>query len=338
MIQIEHHQKGNGHGWKLGLRRTWDPEQLVTARHPLLIIPGYGMNSFIFGFHPRGTSMEAFLAQRGFEVWSVDLRAQGKSVREGLAPHAPGSDRRRSPRGSSGGDRYGLAELALEDVAAAVEGVLDRTATSADRVDLIGCSLGTALMFGYVACAEAPRAGRLVNMGGLVRWVTINPLLKAAFSSPRLVGMIPIKGARRLASVALPALTRVPKLLSIYIHPEIVDMSQAAELVRTVEDPNRHVNRDIAAWIQARDLVIRGCNVCDRMAELDHPLLTMVALADGIVPRECAVWPHQNIGSRRRDLLEIGGDGLAIAHADMFVSDHAPELVFEPLADWLERS
>ena len=37
------------------------------------------MNSFLFGFHPRGTSMELCLAEAGFEVWSLNLRAQGGS-------------------------------------------------------------------------------------------------------------------------------------------------------------------------------------------------------------------------------------------------------------------
>lgn len=312
--------KSNGSGWHLSLRRTSDPDALVVERDPLLIIPGYGMNSFIFGFHPSGTSMEGYLASRGFEVWSVDLRAQGKSVRDG------------------GSVRYGLSELVLEDVASAVEGVLENTATRGQRVDLMGCSLGATLMFAYAACAAGNRAGRLVNMGGPVRLVHVNPLFKLAFSSPRLVGAVPILGTRKLASVALPMLSRVPRLLSIYIHPEIVDMSQASELVRTVENPNRHVNREIARWIKQEDLFIGGRNVSVAVRGLDNPLLTVLANADGVVPRECVIWPHENIGSSRRDLLEVGTDAIPIAHADMFVSEHAPKMVFEPLAEWLEQS
>ena len=320
MIHIDQLHKANGAGWNLGLRRTWDPDRLGAARAPLLIIPGYGMNSFIFGFHPRGTSMERFLAERGFEVWSVDLRGQGESICDG------------------GSSRYGLAELILEDLAAAVEAVVDSTATASPVVDLIGCSLGTALMFGYVACAPGAPVGRLVNMGGMVRWERINPILRVAFASPRLVGMVPLRGIRKLAGLALPLLERVPRLLSIYIHPEIVDMSQAAELVRTVEDPNRHVNRDIAEWIKARDLIVRGTNVCERIPAMTNPLLSVIANADGIVPRECALWPHATIGSSRREILEVGSDEVPLAHADMFVSDYAPDLVFEPMANWLEKN
>ena len=61
----------------------------------MLIIPGYQMNSSIFGYHPTGASIEDHLAARGLEVWSVDLRGQGASVR------------------TWGGTKFGLPELAV---------------------------------------------------------------------------------------------------------------------------------------------------------------------------------------------------------------------------------
>ncbi len=317
MIRIEHHSAPNGDGWVLSLRRTYDDEALDKARDPLLIVPGYGMNSFIFGFHPRGTSMEGYLAGRGFEVWSVDLRGQGKSRRDG------------------GSMKYGLDDLVMTDLFTAIHGVLEHTATSAQSVDVIGCSLGASMMFAYAVCVPDNHLGRMVSMGGPVRWVRIHPVLRAAFASPELVGKLPILGTRRLASAALPLLSRAPWLLSIYLHPQIVDMSQAEQLVRTVENPNRHVNKDIARWIKSGDLFVDGKNVSEGLRAVKNPLLTVIANADGIVPRETAIWPHLNIGSERRDMLEVGTYSLPIAHADMFVSDHAPELVFQPLADWL---
>lgn len=318
MLRIDHQEVHNGDGWWLSLRRTFDTEKLDPDKDPLLIIPGYGMNSFIFGFHPRGTSMEATLAERGFEVWSVDLRAQGKSRRDG------------------GSMRYRLEDLVLRDVASAVRGVRERTGTRADRVDLLGCSLGATMMFGHVVTSEDHGVGRMVNMGGPVRWVRIHPLLKLAFRSPELVGQVRIFGTRRMASVALPALKHAPWLLSIYLHPDIVDMTQARQLIRTVENPNRFVNRDIAAWIKHGDPIFGGVNVAEALPGVTLPLLTVIANADGIVPRETTSWPHQVIGSARKDVLEVGTESEPIAHADMFVSHNARDILFKPLADWLE--
>ena len=191
------------------------------------------------------------------------------------------------------------------------------------------------MLFAFAVCSLVQRVERVVILGGPVRWVRIHPVLKVAFASPTLVGMLPIVGVRRLAGLALPALRHAPRLLSLYMHADIIDMTQVGHLVRTVENPTRQLNREIAVWMRDRDLVIDGKNVSEGVRSLTAPLLTVLANAYGIVPRETTLWPHENIGSTRRQVIEVGSDAIPIAHADLFVSDHAPRLVFEPLASWL---
>ena len=43
-------------GWRLHLTRTLSPSCLEPSRRPVIVVPGYGMNGFIFGFHPAGRS------------------------------------------------------------------------------------------------------------------------------------------------------------------------------------------------------------------------------------------------------------------------------------------
>lgn len=323
--EITHHEAANGEGWMLSLRRTRqrDPEliEAIAPKRPVLIVPGYGMNSFIFGFHPSGRSLEAHLAWRGFEVWSVDLRAQGRS---------------RSLHGR-GSRRFGLDALALVDVPAAVSHVLAETETGSNKVDLIGASLGASLMFGAAAVHGAENLGSLVSFGGPLRWERVHPALALAFSSPKLAGMVPFRGTRRLARWMLPVLTRVPALLSVYLNTAATDVSRANEMVETVEDPIPQINGEIARWIRARDLVLRGVNVTDAVASLQNPLLSVVALGDGIVPPETARSAHARIASRSKAVLEVGTPALPLAHADLFISRRAETEVFEPLARWLAR-
>jgi alpha-beta hydrolase superfamily lysophospholipase len=139
-----------------------------------------------------------------------------------------------------------------------------------------------------------------------------------------------------MAGLALPLLARyLPWVLSIYMNPEITDTSAAKELVKTVEDPNRHVNREIARWFASKDLVVRGVNVSDALPKITEPFLCVLASHDGIVPRETALYAHERIGSKNRQVLEVGTTEIAMAHADLFVSSEAPERVFRPLASWL---
>jgi pimeloyl-ACP methyl ester carboxylesterase len=78
-----YHYVDNKAGWKLELKQCRPPKKAHPRRNPVAIIPGYGMNSFIFGFHPRGLSLEDYLTEKGLEVWSINLRGQGGSQAHG---------------------------------------------------------------------------------------------------------------------------------------------------------------------------------------------------------------------------------------------------------------
>jgi pimeloyl-ACP methyl ester carboxylesterase len=321
----ETHFVENGAGWELALRRVapWgDAHARGARRRPVLIVPGYGMNSFIFGFHPHGLSLEAYLASEGLEVWSVDLRAQGKA--------------RKTPGIARDHDRYGLAELAIDDVGAAIDHVLARTATGAAELDLIGCSLGASLAFAHLACVPDARVHTVVSMGGLVTWTDVPPLVRALFYSRRVAGSLRLKGTRTLAGFALPALGRwAPGLLSMYLHTQSTDITFASTMIQTVEDPNPHVNREIADWIARRDLVVRDVNVSRALAGMRYPFLCVVANQDGIVPPRTAGAPYDEIGSTDKVLLKVGDASHPIAHADLFVSTGAQEQIFAKIAAFL---
>lgn len=319
----------NHDGWQLSLQQTWDPSKLRKDTKPVLIVPGYGMNSFIFGYHPHGMSMEAAFVEAGLEVWRVDLRAQGDSKNVG-SQTADESLHARS------GSKYGLGDLALVDLPAAVNGALDRTVTSSSSVAIVGASLGATIMFAHAALSHDPKVGAMVSIGGPVRWVRVHPLLRLAFASPTLAGLVRLRGTRALAKSVLPyALRHAPWLLSIYINPEHIDVASIDELVRTVEDPNRFINRQIAHWVREKDLVLHGSSLSDAIADIEAPLLCVVANGDGIVPRETAEFSYVRVRSKDKTLLEVGTTQMRLAHADMFISQHAQAAVFAPIRDWL---
>ena len=146
MTTVEHFIP-NGDGWELSLFQTWDESRPPRGRRPVLIVPGYGMNSFIFSFHPHGASLQSYLAAAGFEVWRADLRAQGAS------------------RSVGGGDVYGLEDLALTDLDAVIRAVLEKTCTGASRVDLLGASLGGTIMFIYAVLNRERSIGSMIAVG-----------------------------------------------------------------------------------------------------------------------------------------------------------------------------
>jgi pimeloyl-ACP methyl ester carboxylesterase len=309
----------NRAGWRIALTRYRKGLEPSDARgRPVLVIPGYGMNSFIFSFHPSGPSMVECLTARGLEVWTVDLRGQGRSIR------------------ARGSHRYNMGDLAVDDLGVAIEHVLATTATGATKVDLVGCSLGTALSFAHVAIVETAPVHALVSMAGLVTWRDTHPVLRFAFGSPRVAGLMRMKNTRRLARFALPVLSRVvPSLLSIYINERSTDLSQAARLVQTVEDPHPVINREIAEWMQRGDLVVRGVNISERLPSITHPFFCVIGNGDGIVLPATSRHTFDSIGSAHKEILFVGDDETPIGHADLFLCKGGQSRVFAPVADFL---
>jgi pimeloyl-ACP methyl ester carboxylesterase len=317
VIQRSVHTAETGDGWQLGLRRVLDDCRHNRDYRPLAIIPGYCMNTFILGFHPAGRPIEEYLAEAGFEVWSVSLRAQDGSVSLG------------------GSTDYGMYDVSFTDLSTALDYILANTRGQNGRVDAIGCSLGGSTVFAHVALVPDHRVGSIVALGAPLRWVAIHPLLELAFSSPFVARHLRLRGTRNLARVLLPALKHVPQLLGGYIHPNHIDMDRAEEIVRVIEDPNPVLNEDISHWIRNKDLILDGVNVTEGMRSFANPLLVLTGNADGIVPRATARFVLDWVASQDTQFIEVGDRELKFAHADLFISRHAHDLVFAPIANWL---
>ncbi len=304
-------------GWHLEVRRYRNPATHDPSRRPVLFVPGYAMNTFILGYHPSGASMVEYLVEHGYDVWTANLRSQGAS--------RPASGRK---------ERFGLGELSLVDLPAVIRFV--RGVTGADRLDVVGCSLGASILYAYLAHHPIDHGlGSLIAVGGPLRWESVHPLLKLAFTSGRLAGAIPFARTRDLARVALPLVRKVPRVLSIYMNAREVDLSSADQLVNTVEDPIPWINRQVARWVQQGDLRVRGVNVSHALEQIDLPLLCVYANSDGIVPPRAATSVMRSLGSTDATALEIGTPERWYAHADLFIGPRAQEEVFHPMATWL---
>lgn len=311
----------NGAGWTLELRQSRLPSAHAPTRPPVVLVPGYGMNDFIFRYHPRGASLAEYLAAHGADVWTLNLRGQG-----GSAPQ------RRGKR-----ENFGLEALALQDLPAALDFVL-RESPGHGQVDLIGCSLGASLGYGYLAHhADHHPVRAMVAMGGPLRWEALHPLPRTVLRSRRLAAAVPIRGSRRLARLALPLAQRAPILLSTYITPARVNIAEAAELVRTVENPTRLLNSQMAHWLRDPNLRIGGMDIYEGLSRVTVPVLCVLGNADGIVPPATARSVVSAMKPGLVDVLEVGTPDTPYAHADLFISDGAQQAVFAPIHRWLAQ-
>ena len=145
-----------------------------------------------------------------------------------------------------------------------------------------------------------------------------------------------LRNTRQLARFALPVVARVaPSLLSVYLNHKSTDLTQAAKMVQTVEDPHPIINREIAQWIKRGDLIVRGVNVSQKLPSMKYPFFCVVANDDGIVLPVTSRHTYDVIGSETKRLLIVGDPEQPIAHADLFLCTGAQERIFAPVADFL---
>jgi pimeloyl-ACP methyl ester carboxylesterase len=305
-------------GWTLDVRSYARPTRVNPTLRPVLLIPGYCMNTTPLTFHPSGLSLIEYLTEQGFEVWTANLRGQGDS---------------HSARGA--GDS-GFRDLALVDLPNALSQVERATESEQSRVDVIGCSLGGTYLYAYLAHnPETHNVGSVVGIGAPLSWPQPHGLLRTLFASPEFASRVRVSGTRRMARLALPVARRFPKLLSPYMNAEIVDLSGLDTLLATVEDPIPKLNGEIARWVKQQDLVVSGVNVVEALSRVDRPYLCIVANRDGIVPLDSAQSALSAFS--RSESLVAGDDETWFAHADLFVSRPAQVRVFAPLVEWLLR-
>ena len=160
-------------------------------------------------------------------------------------------------------------------------------------------------------------------------------MLRLLFYKPALAAALPVRGLRRWARAAIPLARHAPALAALYINVALVDLSAADELIKTIDDPDPQMTREIGHWIHDRDLVVAGRNITEGLAGVDRRFLCILANQDGIISPETVLSALDAIGSANTTLLRIGSDETPYSHADLFVSHEAPELVFAPLARWL---
>lgn len=306
--------------WRLDLTRYRSLDEPTPSRRPVVMVPGYAMNAFILGYHPTKRSMVEFLVDRGFEVWTANLRGQGNSSAD---PDA---------------EEFGFEELACSDLPRVRDVVLEETKTGRTAFDVVGCSLGASYLYAYLTLhPDSHDIGSVVAIGGPLRWVDVHPAVRLVFANPTVAGALPSTGTRLMARLVLPIVKRLPALASLYMNAHQIALEEADQLVRTIDDPHPRLNRQISRWIQNRDLVVAGTDITGAIGEVETPVLCVLANRDGIVQPSSALSIVDAIGTDDVDVLRVGDDARWFAHADLFISEHADRDVFAPIGDWLEQ-
>lgn len=313
--------------------KTEDGAEIVLHRHacsdrpPVLLVHGISSNARFWDLDPDH-SLAAWLADRGHDVWLLDLRGHGEALWR-----ADGS------RQFSG---WTVDDYGRYDVAAAVEHV--RKVTGYETVGYVGHSMGGMVGAIYAVTRGDEKLASFVAVGSPIAFSMKDPMFPLARMSFAAGGTFLWWFETPMASsFAADVAPVIPdRLADRLFNPENVTPQTADRLLRNIVSPNSREEMQHFARMLRDERFQSFDGTVDytaSLAEVDVPTLAIVGAADNIA------YPHavRRWGTAVGGEVEIFEAGTAsglqhdYGHLDFGLGERAATEIFPRIASWLER-
>lgn len=315
-------------GCTIVLRRLPRPDAdagIAPETVPILVVHGLSANHRNGDLVPEH-SMARHLRAAGRDVWLLTLRS-GHAMRTWRA------------RG-----RVRFDHMVEHDVPLAIREVLKQT--GAAQLDYIGYSMGGMLAYAMIAHADVCELIRRVVIVGSppvlrVPWL-LRGVMRLVARLPRF--LIPTIHTRLFAT----AFAFVSEVAFTPFHRMLVGERAAVRrglvsqaMVSAIADIPGPLAADFCSWQAASGGHVRYRNtpVLDLLPAAEMPALFIAGAIDPLGYVEAMRSAFESWGASHKQLLVLGrahGSRHDYSHADMILSQHAPEEVFAPIARFLE--
>lgn len=331
-VEVRRYDTRTADRWTLALHRYRLPGEPPARRAPVLLCHGLGSNRFSFD-PPDGPSLARFLAERGFDVWSLDLRGAGASAK----PHIFNTLRY----------EWSFRHYVELDAPAGLAFV--QSATGASQVHWVGHSLGG--MIAYALMVEGAGRGQPPPFASVT-----------AMASPTVLACAPpeIPGARMVQAL-LTRIERTPLGLSARLGAPLTGLAYRLAVFRILYNPDNmepsvvrrllpHALDDVPARLLLDYLTAYQARRDGREHEvfayesslerITSPLLVMGGAVDGLCPVAALRAVYERASSEHKRLLVLSREnGCAhdYGHHDILFGRNVEREVYWPILRWLDE-
>lgn len=306
----------------LGMVRKRLPDR-ESSKGTVLLVHGFGQNRYTW--HSSRRSFSAYLAARGFDVFNVDLRGQGRSRRFGATrPDL-------------------LDDHVREDLPACAHEAMRLSGD--DRVFFLGHSMGGLISYGAAATLREHVRG-ICTMGSPFRFgMGTSPLLAflmAVIGAVRFTGLFDGNPAVPLAVLGRHMRRRrglwdtraIPMPIRGWVPGKIESDVLDEYLNRAFDRTSLALAFDIfrssgPAGLRSLDGQI---DYATAFATLDRPLLVIAGSEDHLAP-PASVRPAFEESRSTDKTYRV----FPLGHLDLIVAREAPTTVWTTVAHWLEK-
>lgn len=292
---------------------------------PVILVHGIASNARFFDLDPEH-SLAAWLAERGHDVWLLDLRGHGEALY--------GMDGRRQISG------WTVDDYGRYDVAAAVDYV--RARGGYHRVGYIGHSMGGMVAAVYLATHPDHHLSSLTVLGSPIQFSMDDPLFGLAQAGFAAGGGATLwVEAPIFADAAAQRL--VPRRLKERLYnPENFEPDTITAMLRTIVSPlSRREMQHFARMIRDErfESFDRTVDYRAALATIRVPTLAVVGAADRVAgPEHVRAWGEAMGGETH--VLEAGresGFAADYGHLDFTLGERAATEIFPWVDMWLNQ-
>lgn len=320
----EAHFATTGDGWRIALSR-YRPAG-PARRHPILLCHGLAANRYTFDLDPH-RSVARHLAERGYDVWCLELRGHGLSSRPRLF----------------GDRRYGWCfdDFLLQDLPAAIGHVLGCSAASG--LHWIGLSMGGILLYAHLARGGSADVRSGVAVGSSLDYSGSNSEFHRLLPLRGLASKIPAVPTAPFMLRLAPLAGRFPNPLERFDYwPANLEGRLARRLFATVmESMSAPLLGQLATAFDPGGLRSKDGSIryIEGLGSATAPILALAGDEDRQCPPDAARVTLDALGSADKKLLVFGpahGHCEHYGHFDLLIGRRAQEETWPAIDAWLD--
>ncbi len=313
-------------GWRLAVYRYWKGKG-SSRWGPVALVHGLGANRHNLDAPVPEISLARYLAERGHDVWVVELRGSGRS-------RAPLWPLRRSS--------FDFDDYVHLDVPALIRHLLDQTGRPAFH--WVGHSMGGMLAYAALEHYSQELFRSVVTVGSPGFTGVKHPVVDGLYRLRFMLAVLPWVPMRRAAGLA----SFFPGLLArvvgpVLANPEAMDRGHVRELARSaVTDLPAAMLEQFSDWYHDSTGFRRGDGLLDYVEHLHRiraPILIVAGAGDALTPLADLAAVHELISSPDKKLLICGreqGFSIDYGHIDLILGKNARSEIYPHIATWIE--
>ncbi|QDV36865.1 alpha/beta fold hydrolase [Tautonia plasticadhaerens] len=336
-------------GWTLVAHRFRPATGVRPGTMPVILCHGLSYNAQFWDISPE-VSLPNFLAERGWDVWVVNLRGSGLSskwvakldaaptmVVGGLIRRA--TNNKIAPTGYATLDpkfaRWNLDDHINYDLPALVH--LVRSHTRAPEVAWVGHSMGGIIPLCHLARYQNPGIGRLVTVGSQVT------MPDGQLATQFLMELIALRNGQ-LAGQILPEELLIDSKTSIdnmffnqgHVSPQVY----RALTHDGIDVPSIGLLQQYLVLAARKELLDAGktLSYASMLPNVQVPILVSCGASDQLAPPQVQQTIYERVGSTDKTLLPFGraqGFAADAGHSDALVGLTSRQQVYPTIENWL---